>query len=311
MINLAAIAVISTHGLNILTGYTGLISLGHAAFMGVGAYTAAILYTKLGVPWLIAIVAAGMMSSLIGVIFGIPSLRLRGMYLAMATLAAQILLVFLFEHWTELTGGVSGFYVKSPDFFGITLGTDQHFYYLSMGFAALATWGVYNLFRTRTGRAFIAIRDRDLAAEIVGIPGFRYKLYSFAISSFYAGIAGALLSFYMTFASPESFGLSVTIQYIAMVIIGGMGTIGGSILGAVFVTMLPQGLEFLLKPIESYLPDYGFSALRDMIFGLLIITFLIYEPKGLNSMLTRLVGLIKRGKKGETSNEGSSVSVKL
>lgn len=309
VINLTAIAIISSHGLNILTGYTGLISLGHAAFMGVGAYAAAILFTKLHVPWVISIFVAGLISALVGMIFGVPSLRLRGMYLAMATLAAQILLVFVFEQWKGLTGGVSGFYIKSPDIFGITLGTDQHFYYLSTGMAALATWGVYNLFRTRTGRAFIAIRDKDLAAAIVGIPVFRYKLYSFGISSFYAGIAGALLAFYMTFASPESFGLPVTIQYIAMVIIGGMGTISGSILGAAFVTMLPQALEFALKPFESYLPEYGFSALRDIIFGLLIILFLILEPKGLTSTLSRVIRLGKRNNKSGNENEGNTAPV--
>lgn len=296
LINLSAIATVSALGLNILTGYTGLISLGHAAFMGVGAYSAAILYTKLGVPWLLSIFLAGFITAVVGMLFGTPSLRLRGMYLAMATLAAQILLVFIFEQWKSLTGGVSGFYIKSPDVFGITLGNDRHFYYLSVGMAVLATWGVYNLFRTRTGRAFIAIRDKDLAAEIVGIPVFRYKLYSFAISSFYAGVAGALLALYLTFASPESFGLSITIQYIAMVIIGGLGTISGSILGAVFVSMLPQGLEIILKPIVAYLPEYGFSALRDIVFGLLIILFLMFEPKGLSAIIARLIGLVRKKK---------------
>lgn len=293
MVNLSAIAAVSALGLNILTGYTGLISLGHAAFMGVGAYSAAILYTKLGVPWFLAIFLAGFIAAIVGMLFGTPSLRLRGMYLAMATLAAQILLVFIFEQWKSVTGGVSGFYIRSPEIFGITLGTERNFYYLSVGMAVLATLGVYNLFRTRTGRAFIAIRDKDLAAEIVGIPVFRYKLYSFAISSFYAGVGGALLAFYLTFASPESFGLSITIQYIAMVIIGGLGTISGSILGAAFVSILPQGLEIILKPIVVYLPDYGSSALRDIIFGLLIILFLVFEPKGLSAIIGRLVGIVK------------------
>lgn len=303
LLNLTAIAVVSAHGLNILTGFTGLISLGHAAFMGVGAYTAAILFTKFGVPWFLAIVAAGIVTAVVGIIFGLPSLRLRGMYLAMATLAAQVLLVFVFEQWKTMTGGVSGFYIKSPTLFGLSLGNYQYFYYLSVGMAVLATIGMKQLFSSRTGRAFIAIRDRDLAAEIVGIPIFRYKLYSFGISSFYAGIAGALLGFYVTLAAPESFTLTETIKYIAMVIIGGMGTISGSIVGAAFVTVLPDILEALINPIQHLMPEYGPPAIRNILFGCLIMFFLIYEPKGLVSSIKRIYGFIKKDKPAPVPQE--------
>lgn len=305
LINLSAIAVIGAHGLNIITGYTGLISLGHAAFIGVGAYTAAILFTKLGVPWFLAILIAGIVTAIVGIIFGLPSLRLRGMYLAMATLAAQVILVFIFEQWESVTGGVSGFYIKSPTIFGLSLGDYRYFYYLAVGMAVLATIGMKCLFSSRTGRAFIAIRDRDLAAEIVGINVFRYKLYSFGISSFYAGIAGALLGFYVTFAAPESFTLLETIKYIAMVIIGGMGTISGSIVGALFVTTLPDILDAIIAPVQHLMPEYGPSAIRNILFGGLIMFFLIYEPKGLVSSIQRLSRLFKKEKPSMVSNQNA------
>lgn len=282
MINLTAITIVASLGLNILIGYTGQISMGHAAFMGVGAYTAAILTTKAGLPFYLAMLVGGAAAAVAGVIFGSPSLRLKGLYLAMATLASQILLEFVFKNWRSVTGGVSGIYITSPRIFGISLGTDQNFYFLAVGAAVLATILTVNLFRTKTGRAFIAIRDRDIAAEIVGVDTFKYKLLSFAISSFYAGVAGSLWSFYMTIATPDSFTLAISIQYVAMVIIGGLGTVSGSIYGAIFVALLPQFLEQAINLAGNILPvEYAFAAIRDIIFGLLIILFLVFEPKGL------------------------------
>ncbi|MED4352824.1 branched-chain amino acid ABC transporter permease [Schinkia azotoformans] len=311
LINLCAIATIGAHGLNILTGYTGLISLGHAAFIGVGAYTAAVFSTQFNVPWFLSILIAGIVTALIGLIFGLPSLRLRGMYLAMATLAASVILIFIFEQWKSVTGGVSGFYISSPTVFGISLGDYKYFYYLSVGMAVLATIGVKLLFASRTGRAFIAIRDRDLAAEIVGINAFHYKLYSFAISSFYAGIAGALLGFYLTFATPESFTLAETIKYIAMIIIGGLGTLSGPIVGAVFVTLFPDVLSIIIAPIQHLMPDYGPSALRNIIFGGLIIFFLVYEPKGLVSLFQRMALFAKKFKEKKPATVASQKKVSI
>lgn len=289
LINLAAIAVIGAIGLNILTGYTGQISLGHAAFMGVGAYVAGYLTTNYNIPFLLAVLCAGLASSLAGLIFGSPSLRLKGLYLAMATLASQILLEYLFKNLRSVTGGVSGLYIKSPSIFGFSFGTDQRFYFIAIGLALLAIWTASNLFKTKTGRAFIAIRDRDIAAEIIGINSFKYKLISFAISSFYAGVAGSLLGFYMTIVAPESFQLAVSIQYVAMVIIGGPGTIAGAVYGAIFVTLLPQGLEYITNIMAQFYPmEAAFAAIRDMTFGLLIILFLLFEPKGLSDIIPKM-----------------------
>lgn len=289
LVNLAAIAVTGAVGLNILTGYTGQISLGHAAFMGVGAYVAGYLMTNYHLPFLLAVLIGGIASAIAGIIFGSPSLRLKGLYLAMATLASQILLEYVFKNWRSVTGGVSGMYIESPSILGFSFGTDQRFYYLAMGFALIAIWTASNLFKTKTGRAFIAIRDRDIAAEIIGISSFKYKLISFAISSFYAGVAGSLLALYLTLVVPESFVLSVSIQYVAMVIIGGPGTIAGAIYGAIFVTLLPQGIEYITNILAQFYPmEALFAALRDMTFGLLIILFLLFEPKGLSDIIPRI-----------------------
>ncbi len=294
LINLSAIATIGAIGLNILTGYTGLIAIGHGAFLGVGAYTAAILYTKAGVPFWLTLPAAGLMTAFVGVFFGTPSLRLRGFYLAMATLAAQVLLEYIFKNWESMTNGVSGIPISPPSFLGIVLQGDRKFYFLTVGLAILGVLISRNLFRTDTGRAFIGIRDRDLAANIVGINIFKYKLISFAISSFYAGIAGALLGYYMTIINAEGYGLSVSIDYVAMIIIGGLGTISGSALGAAFVILFPELVDHGIQILARYVPlEYTFAAFRQLIFGLLIIFFLLFEPRGLSAILGRVLQRVK------------------
>lgn len=287
--NLALIAIISALGLNILTGYTGLISLGHAGFMGVGAYVAAYLINNIGLPFLLAILIGGLVSALVGVIFGSPSLRLKGLYLAIATMASQLLLEWIFKNFKSFTGGVSGKYISSPHIFGVSLGTSSHFYVFALLMVLFFIFCTHNLFKSRTGRAFIAIRDREMAAEIIGISTFRYKLLSFAISSFYAGVAGAILACYLTISTPESYSLSSSIQYIAMVIIGGAGTIAGAVYGAIFVTILPQGLELFIDAVGKSLPfTVSLAPLRDAVFGLLIILFLIFQPKGIADLLSNI-----------------------
>jgi len=294
LINLAAIATIGAVGLNILTGYTGLIAMANGAFIGVGAYTAAVLYTKLGVPFLLTIPIAGLMTAVVGMIFGIPALRLRGFYLAMSTLAAQILLMFVFNNWTSITSGERGIFLSPPNLFGISLVGDRGFFFLTVGIAALGMLLSHNLFKTDTGRAFIAIRDRDIAANIIGVDIFKYKLTSFAISSFYAGVAGALFGFYMTYVSPEAFGLNVSIDYIAMIIVGGLGNLWGGLLGAVFVVILPEFVDKVIEFVGQFIPmEYTFAAFRQLVFGLLIIIFLVWEPKGLTEILRRLFCWLK------------------
>jgi branched-chain amino acid transport system permease protein len=190
--NMIGFAVIGAIGLNLLTGFTGQISLGHAAFIGVGAYTSAILITKYGVSFWLSIPLAGLVSALAGLVIGIPSLRVKGLYLCIATLAAQFIFGFVFVHWESMTKGITGIHIPPPVIGSFQFVTEKDFYWITLFFAVLGVGYARNLVRSRMGRAFVAIRDRDLAAEIMGINLFRYKLTAFAISSFYAGVSGAL-----------------------------------------------------------------------------------------------------------------------
>jgi branched-chain amino acid transport system permease protein len=290
ILNLILIAVVGALGLNILVGYTGQISIGHGAFMSVGAYTAANLVVHLHAPFWITIPAGGLMAALIGALVGIPSLRIKGIYLAIATLAAQLIIEWTINHVSAISGGVqASIQVPRPVLFGTPLKSQTQLYMFLMFFVVVAIVGTSNLIRSRIGRAFIAIRDQDIAAEIIGIDIFRYKLYAFAISSFYAGVTGVLYTYYLGIANYEQFSLTVSIDYLAMIIIGGLGSILGSILGAIFITMLPIVTRWFLE-------DYGwlfFSSgdllnaipnLRLIMFGGLIIFFLVVEPEGLNRL---------------------------
>jgi branched-chain amino acid transport system permease protein len=285
ILNSIGIYAIAAIGLNLLIGYTGQISLGHGAFFGVGAYTAAILATKTGFPIWLSIPAAGIVTAAVGIVFGLPSARLKHLYLLIATLAGQFIIEYVLVQWESLTGGAEGISIIGATFLKIDLGTDRAFYYLIFICFALMTWIAVNLVRTRYGRAFIAIRDNDRAAEGMGIPIFRYKLLSFAISSFYAGFAGGLYAYYMMSITPEPFNLWLSIVFIAMVIIGGLGNIPGSVFGAIFIVVL----EELLSHGTQYLMNVGASAgaaitiapLREFVFGLAIVLFVIFEPKGL------------------------------
>src|SRR3954471_20657830 len=204
--NRAAIAVIAATGLNILTGFTGQISLGNAAFLAVGAYATAFLANH-GVPFLIACPASGIIAALAGMVFGIPSLRLKGLYLAMATLAAHFIVEFTITHWEVVTGGVSGISVPLPRLFGYDFSDDRRLFFLIVPACIAHLWFAKNLFRTRVGKAFVAIRDQDISAEVMGVTVFRHKLLPFAVSSFYIGVAGSLLACQARIISPESFPL--------------------------------------------------------------------------------------------------------
>src|SRR5690606_12570023 len=192
---LVSINVASATGLNILTGYTGLVSLGQAAFMGMGAYTVAVLQARWGTPAPLNLVAAGVVAMAGGLVVGIPSLRVKGLYLAIATIAASFIAHFVFANWESVTGGTGGLTVAPARLFGVSLDTSFRIYWLIVPLTVAMVVGAANLFRTRIGRAFIAIRDRDISAEVLGIPLLRYKLLSFAVSSFYAGVAGGLWAY--------------------------------------------------------------------------------------------------------------------
>ncbi len=282
LLNLCGIAIVGAQGLNILTGFAGQISLGHGAFIGVGAYTAGVLSTKLGAGPLVALPAAGLAAALVGLLFGLPSIRIKGFYLAMATLAAQFILEYLFMQAAPLTGGAQGLYVERPALLGVAIDSDVKFFYVIMGVAALATAGARNLLRTDVGRCFVAVRDRDIAAELIGVNLFAYKLLAFALSSFYAGIAGGLLAYYVSAINPQAFTVLLSVDHLAMIIIGGLGSVLGATLGAVFITLLPEILKLLIDAAGGYLPiENIFPALREIIFGLLIVLFLLREPDGL------------------------------
>src|SRR5690606_9637308 len=243
---LVAIHVASATALDLLTGYTGLVSLGQAAFRGRGAYTVAVRGLRAGTPALLRLAAAGFVAMAGGVVVGIPSLRVKGLYLAIATIAASFIAHFLFANWTSVTGGTAGLSVPPASIFGVSLDTSFRIYWLIVPVTVLLIAGAANLFRTRIGRAFIAIRDRDISAEVLGIPLLRYKLLSFGLSSFYAGVAGGLWAYFFRVVTPESFPLIMSIFFLAAIIVGGMGTILGAILGAIFMTMVPELLKLVV-----------------------------------------------------------------
>lgn len=287
---LLGINIIATHGLNIMMGFTGLLSLGHAAFVGVGAYTVALAQIHLGLHFWIAIPLAGISTAAIGVFFGLPSLRIRGLYLVIATLAAQFILNFIFVHWQRVTNGDVGLPVQPATVFGFPLNNETRVYYLILFAVVFMTWFGANVINSRVGRAFIAIRERDLTAQVLGIEMVRYKLIAFALGSFYAGIAGGLLAYFNQFVNPEQFGLLLSVFFLSAVIVGGMGSTLGAVLGAAFMTVVPEILrEGALFGGDAFGVDMGtiLTPLRETIFGLLMVTFLILEPRGLARLWTR------------------------
>lgn len=289
ILNEIGIAVIGALGLNLLTGYTGQISIGHGAFVGIGAYTTALLTSKLGLPFLISLPLSGLMAAMLGMIVGIPSLRLKGLYLALGTLAFGFIVEYILYHW-NLTQGDMGMAVPKISFGGFTIRTERQFYFLIMAAAAIAAIFAKNIARTKIGRCFVAIRDRDIAAEAMGIPLAKYKVMAFAISAFYAGVAGCLMAHYQKWIVPGSFDLSLSIAYIAMIIMGGLGTILGSILGAILITGIPHGIIYLTDVFKESYPALS-GLIVDFklgIFGLIIVLTLLFEPRGLFGIYQRI-----------------------
>ena len=277
------IASIGAVGINILTGFTGQISLGQGAFLGVGAYTSAFITAKMGLSFWVGVPAAGVVTALCGMVFGIPSLRLKGLYLAIATLASQFILEWIFVRWEPVTGGSYGIMIPRPTIAGFTFASDRSYYYLVLAIAVAMILFASNLMRTKTGRAFMAIRDHYISAEIMGISLYKYRLLSFGISSFYAGVAGALYGHSLKFVTSEQFNIEVSVVYLAMIIIGGLGSVLGSIYGAIFMILLPKVLSALTEVVQADLPSIARLAIafEHGIFGLIIVLFLIFEPDGL------------------------------
>lgn len=285
LMTIIGISVIAVHGLNILTGYCGQISMGHTAFMALGGYTSALLCDKLGFSFWAALPCAALAAGLVGLIFGLPSLRVKGFYLIMATIAAYFIIMWLFQfQLANITGGVFGLAAPKPEIFGVVLQSRASYFYLVMIIAVLATVAAQNIVRSRVGRAFIAIRDNDLAAEVMGINVWAYKLLAFFIGCVFAGVAGALLVHYYAWASAEAFPFLDSVWYLGMLIVGGMGSTTGAILGAVSLRLLDYLVTLIAPILAAAFPAIAAQAAASLsliIRGLVIIVFLIFEPRGL------------------------------
>jgi branched-chain amino acid transport system permease protein len=285
---LMGITIISVHGLNILTGNCGLVSLGHSAFMMVGGYAMAILCSKAGLPFAVALPISGLIAGMVGILFGLPSLRIKGFYLIMSTVAAYFIIHWLVLQFRGLTGGTEGLAVPPAELFGVSLEGKATFFYLVIALAVLATIVAKNILRTRSGRAFVAIRDNDLAAEVMGVNLWTYKLQAFFIGCVFAGIGGALSVEFFSFANVEQFPFFDSVWFLGMLIIGGMGSVSGVIYGVVAIKLLQQ-LSIKLGPmLEGVLNPQAAVALGLILPSLAIILFLIFAPRGVSHIVERV-----------------------
>lgn len=278
---------IAALGLNILVGFTGQISIGHAAFFLLGAFTSAYISNTLPIPVFFAIPLAGLLTALIGLVFGLPAARLKGLYLVIATLAAQYILLDFFSRAEWFSGGSVPAMAQPFSIFGYVLRGDRQYFYVVLAYVLASYLLVTNLMRTRDGRALVAVRDHYLSAEIMGINLTKYRTLSFGLAAFFAGIAGALYAHYQLVVSNEGFGIERSIIFLAMVIIGGTGSIMGTLMGTAFVVLLPESMEWISASLKGGAIDRALSLnnnltfLREIAIGVIIILFLIFEPDGL------------------------------
>ena len=283
------LASIGALSLMLLTGYAGQISLGHAGLLAAGAFTAGILFRELHAPFWVTLPAAALVGGLLGIVFGLPSLRLRGLYLAISTLALHFVVVYLGGEYETKRGFSTGITVDPPQVFGRALTNNRVWYFVLLIFAAGTLLISVNLLRSRTGRAWGAIRARETVAEALGIEVAAYKLLAFVISSAMTAVAGALFAYYRGFVSVEAFSLFLSISYVAMTIIGGMGSLLGALLGAVFVTLFPYLIEAGLLALPGAQRYAGeLFAVNYSAFGLVMILFLVFEPLGLVGIWRRI-----------------------
>jgi branched-chain amino acid transport system permease protein len=274
LLTLAGIFALVALGLNLLTGYAGQISLCHAAFFGVGAYATALLTTKAGLPYLVALPLGALLTTAIGAAAAVPALRLKNLYLAIATLGFGVVLQKIIFEWRDLTGGGGGLALSAPTITGYELGATG-LYYLTLAFVILGLWGACNVSRGRTGRALRIIKESEIAAASLGIHIARYKVTAFALSAFYAALAGGLFAYLVRYINPESFNVGLSIAFLSMVVIGGLGTIGGSIVGAAFYVIVPELLR-------------GIKDAPGLVFGLLLVVVMVFMPQGLWGTVRRL-----------------------
>jgi len=304
LFNLTLVHVIMAVGLNILVGYTGQISLGHAGFFAIGAYGTALLMSKMQVPFILAIVLAGFISAFFGFILGLPALRLKGPYLAIATLGFGMAVMHVIGQW-EVFGGRTG--IKAPPLdlgipqmgFHWIIHSDIGKFYLILIITILMILGARNIMKTRVGRSFVAIRDSDIAAEVIGVNLPIYKTLSFAISAFYGGISGGLFGFVLGFFDPFTFNILLSIIFLVMIIVGGLGSIVGSIFGAILITYLQFSLlkniaevpyfgTFILAISKRWLTVVGLENFNSVALGLILIGIMIFEPLGMYGIWLRM-----------------------
>jgi branched-chain amino acid transport system permease protein len=289
------LASVGALSLMLLTGFAGQVSLGHAGLIAAGAFTAGILYKEIGAPFFVTVPAAGLMGALLGLIFGLPSLRLRGLYLAVSTLALHFVVVYLGGEYESERGFSTGILIDPPEVWGYAVQSGRVWYFVLLAAAALVLWLCSNILSARTGRAWGALHANETVAQALGIPVARAKLTAFVISSAITAVGGALFAYYRGFVSVEAFSLYLSIQYVAMVIIGGMGSLAGALLGAVFVTLFPYVIEAAVMslPGAAAYASATFAA-NYAAFGVVMILFLMFEPSGLVGIARRLFR--KRGR---------------
>jgi branched-chain amino acid transport system permease protein len=287
--------------LMVLAGYTGLVSLGHAAFLGIGAYAHVFVTQDLALPWVAGVIVATVVTAAVGVVVGVPALRMTGVYLTIATLAFALIIQEVFARWDRVTGGLKGKAVDKPAIFGVSFATDQAFYFLSLAVIIGALWLTANLLRTPTGRAWVAIRDSEIAAQSMGVSLAAYKTLAFAYSAALMGVAGALFAHKIGFLAPDIFSVLLSIQFLLMVVVGGLGSLHGAIYGAVFVALLPVGIAQARDAVPALVGQafgiFGTSAanavflaldrfvkqpgLEPGIFGLILVLVILFEPFGI------------------------------
>jgi len=285
LVNRIGMLIIAVQGLNLLTGYTGQMSLGQAAFMAVGGYISTLLVGHLGWSFFLALPVAALGAGVIGLIFGLPSLRVKGFYLLMATLAAQIIIPwFVRTAFPEVLNGPQGLNVPAPQLFGFEFNEPGRYLYITLTLLIPSTIVAHNIARSRLGRAFVTIRDNDLAAEIMGVDLFRYKLQAFFLAAVFAGVAGALWAHNLRHINSATFNLDMSVFLLGMLVVGGLGTSLGPILGAITVTVLTEAATLVGPFFLQLFPAAGESivvALKPLFFGIALMLFLILEPRGL------------------------------
>nr|WP_297383388.1 branched-chain amino acid ABC transporter permease [uncultured Roseateles sp.] len=265
-------------GLMLLAGFTGLFSIGHAAFLGVGAYAQAVL-SNMGAPFPVALAGAALLSAAAGIIVGLPALRVKGIYLGIATLAFGFIVEEVLARWESVTGGNSGLHVHSPDLFGLKVDSTIGFYFLCLAITVLATLGILNLLRSATGRAFVAIRDSEVSAQSMGIHLALYKTMSFSLSAALAGVGGALYAHKISFLSPDQFSILQSVDLLLMVVIGGLGSVHGAFLGAIFLISMPQAIALAKDHLPSAIGQA--PGLQGVVYGAVLVAFVLLEPLGL------------------------------